>query len=171
MTSTSGRLLRSARERSRLSQTDVARRSGVAQSVISAYESGRREPGMQTLSRLVEATGHQLVLDVVPTPGRALGLPDTPLGRRLRRRRKAVIETAEKRRAHNVRVFGSVARGEDTSESDVDLLVDFLPGASLTDQFRLQEELTIFLQTSVDVISRRALKPRDTVIREAALAL
>ena len=35
----------------------------------------------------------------------------------------------------------------------------------------LQEELTIFLQTSVDVISRRALKPRDTVIREEALAL
>ena len=167
MTSTSGRLLRSARERSRLSQTDVARRSGVAQSVISAYESGRREPGMQTLSRLVEATGHQLVLDVVPTPGRALGLPDTPLGRRLRRRRKAVIETAEKRRAHNVRVFGSVARGEDTATSDVDLLVDLENGVGLLDLIGLQRELSDLLGVDVDVVQADTLKPR---IRSQVLA-
>ena len=131
MTATSDSLLRGARERAWLSQTDVARRSGIAQSVISAYESGRREPGMQTLARLVEATGHELVVDTVPSPGRTLGLPDSPLGRRLRRRRKAIIETAEQRRAHNVRVFGSVARGEDTLNSDVDLLVDLDAGVGL----------------------------------------
>ena len=89
----------------------------------------------------------------------------------LRAQRETILEIVSRNKACNVSVFGSVARGEDTSESDVDLLVDFLPGASLTDQFRLQEELTIFLQTSVDVISRRPLKSRDTVIREKALAL
>ena len=89
----------------------------------------------------------------------------------LRAQREMILEIVSRNKACNVSVFGSVARGEDTSESDVDLLVDFLPGASLTDQFRLQEELGIFLQTSVDVISRRALKPRDTAIREEALAL
>lgn len=89
----------------------------------------------------------------------------------LRAQRETIIEIVSRNKACNVAVFGSVARGEDTLESDVDLLVDFLPGASLTDQFRLQEELAILLQTSVDVISRRALKPRDTAIRQEALTL
>lgn len=89
----------------------------------------------------------------------------------LRAQREAIIEIASRNKACSVAVFGSVARGEETATSDVDILVDFLPGASLTDQFRLKEELTEFLNTSVDVISRRALKPRDTDIREEALAL
>lgn len=89
----------------------------------------------------------------------------------LRAQRATIMEIVLRNKACNVAVFGSVARGEDTLESDVDLLVDFLPGASLTDQFRLQEELAALLHTSIDVISRRALKPRDTVIREEALAL
>src|SRR5688572_17669670 len=127
--------------RARLSQADVARRCGVAQSVISAYESGRREPGVRTLARLIEATGNQLVLEVVPRPGRTLGLPDTRLGRRLRQRRVAIIDTAAKRRARNVRVFGSVARGEDTASSDVDLLVDLDEGVSLVVLAGLKREL------------------------------
>jgi predicted nucleotidyltransferase len=56
-------------------------------------------------------------------------------------------------------------------DSDIDLLVDFLPEASLIDQFRLQEELTKLLKTPVDVISRRSLKPRDHDIRNEAMAL
>lgn len=101
--------------------------------MISAYESGRREPAVHTLARLIEATGHQLVLDIVPSVDRALGLPDTPLGRRLRRRRRAIIDAASKRGAPNVRVFGSVDRGEDVATSDVDLLVDLdkVSGSSL----------------------------------------
>ena len=79
---------------------------------------------MCTLTRLVEATGHHLELDIVPAPDLQLGLPDTPLGRRLRRRRMAIIEIAAKRGAHNVRVFGSVARSEDTAASDIDFLLD-----------------------------------------------
>jgi predicted transcriptional regulator len=120
----SGSVLRGARRDARLSQSDVARRSGVAQSVISAYESGRREPGIRTLARLVEATGrlveatgrlveatgHRLVLDIVPAPGRTFGLPDTPLGRRLRRRRRAIVETASRRGAQIVRAFGRERR-------------------------------------------------------------
>jgi len=83
MSVTPGQLIRDARREARLSQTDLARRAGVAQSVISAYESDRREPGMAMLSKLIEATGHELTLNVEPLPGRSLGLPDTPLGRRL----------------------------------------------------------------------------------------
>lgn len=163
MSVTPSALLRDARRDASLSQTEVARRSGIAQSVISAYESGRREPSMQTLARLIEATGHQLVLDVVRRPGDPPGLPDSPLGQRLRRRRKAIIETAEKRRAHNVRVFGSVARGEDTATSDVDLLVDLDAGVGLLDLIGLERELRELLSVDVDVVPAEALKPRMRV--------
>lgn len=169
MTSAPGAVLRDARMRARLSQADVARRCGVAQSVISAYESGRREPGVRTLARLIEATGHQLVLEVVPRPGRTLGLPDTRLGRRLRQRRVAIIDTAAKRRARNVRVFGSVARGEDTASSDVDLLVDLDEGVSLVVLAGLKRELSELLAVNVDVVPAATLKARvrDEVLAEA----
>src|SRR4051812_678947 len=131
MPSTAGAMIRDARRRARLSQTDLARRAGVAQSVISAYESDRREPGLAMLSKLIEATGHQVTINLEPLPGRRLGLPDTPLGRRLRRHRRAVTNLAERRGLRNVRVFGSVARGEDRDGSDIDLLVDVDYGVGL----------------------------------------
>jgi predicted nucleotidyltransferase/DNA-binding XRE family transcriptional regulator len=156
----SASLLRVAREQSHLSQSDLARRAGVAQSVISAYESGRREPSLRTLARLVEATGHELAIDVIPSPDRTLGLPDTPLGRRLRQRRRAIIQAAEARRAHNIRVFGSVARGEDVDSSDIDLLVDLDEGVGLLDLIGLERELTELLGVHVDVVPDISLKPR-----------
>jgi predicted nucleotidyltransferase/DNA-binding XRE family transcriptional regulator len=162
-------LLRAARQRARLSQTDLARRAGIAQSVISVYESGRREPSLPTLTRLIEATGHQLAIDVVAVPERALGLPDSPLARRLRQRRKAIIRAAEGRRAHNVRVFGSVARGEDVESSDVDLLVDLGEGVGLLDLIGLERELAELLGVDVDVVPADSLKARirERVEREA----
>ena len=167
MVSSAGDVLREARKRARLSQTDVARRAGIAQSVISAYESGRREPGVHTLARLVQATGHRLELDIVPAPDLRLGLPDTALGRRLRRRRRTIIETAANRGARHVRVFGSVARGEDTSTSDIDLLVDLDRGVGVVALAALKRELTTLLGVKVDVVPAEALKPR---IRAEVLA-
>jgi predicted nucleotidyltransferase/DNA-binding XRE family transcriptional regulator len=169
MARSSADVLRAARQWAHLSQTDLARRAGVAQSVISAYESGRREPSVRTLARLIEATGHELTLDVVPASSHALGLPDSPLGRRLRQRRKAIIEAAANRRAHNVRVFGSVARGDATESSDVDLLVDLDPGVGLLDLIGLKHELGDLLRVDVDVVPADTLKPRmrARVLREA----
>lgn len=162
-------VLRAARLRSNLSQAELARRAGVAQSVISAYESGRREPSVATLARLVEATGHELVVEAVPSDQGARGLPDTPLGRRLRRRRKAIIEIAARRRASNVRVFGSVARGDDTPTSDIDLLVDLDGGVGLLTLGELEHELSDLLGARVDVVPATMLKPdvRDEVLSEA----
>jgi predicted nucleotidyltransferase/DNA-binding XRE family transcriptional regulator len=162
-------MIRDARRRARLSQTDLARRAGVAQSVISAYESDRREPGMAMLSKLIEATGHQLTFNVDPLPGRRLGLPDTPLGRRLRRHRRAVTELAERRGLRNVRVFGSVARGEDTAGSDIDLLVDVDEGVGLVAIAGLARELTDLLDVPVDVVPADSLKRavRADVLAEA----
>jgi uncharacterized protein len=162
-------MLREARRRARLSQTDLARRAGVAQSVISAYESDRREPGLAMLSKLIEATGHQLTINLEPLPGRRLGLPDTPLGRRLRRHRRAVTNLAERRGVRNVRVFGSVARGEDRDGSDIDLLVDVDDGVGLVAIAGLARELADLLGVPVDVVPADSLKRavRADVLAEA----
>ena len=133
-------------------------RAKVSQPVISAYESDRREPGMAMLAKLVEASGHRLQVDVIPVPDAAPGLPDTPMGRRLRRRRRAVIATAERRGMSNVRVFGSVARGEDTEASDVDLLVDVAAGVGLFALVGLERELSELLGREVDVVPATNLK-------------
>lgn len=162
-------MIREARRRARLSQTDLARRAGVAQSVISAYEADRREPSWRTLAKLIEATGHQLAVELIPAPRDRLGLPDTRLGRRLRRHRRGVIERAARRGARNVRVFGSVARGEDTDASDVDLLVDLDDEVGVVALAGLRRELAELLGVEVDVVPAVTLKPglRAEVLAEA----
>jgi predicted nucleotidyltransferase/DNA-binding XRE family transcriptional regulator len=164
-----GALLRNARRQASLSQTDLARRAHIAQSVVSAYESGRREPAFSTLVRLVDATGHRLVVELEPDGRSRPGLPDTPLGRRLRRHRAAVLETVRRHGASNVRVFGSVARGEDGPESDVDLVVDLAPGTGLVGWATLERELSQVLGAPVDVAPSDSLRPelRDAVEAEA----
>lgn len=152
-------MIRDARQAAGMSQAELARRAGVSQPVISAYESGRREPGMAMFTKLVSASGHRLVVRIVPQPGAQRGLPDTPMGRRLRRRRRAVIETARRRGATNVRVFGSVARGEDTDSSDVDLLVDLDADAGLVALAGLSREFHDLLGAEVDVVPADSLKP------------
>lgn len=121
------------------------------------------------LTRLVAGTGHDLLLDVVATGEGVTGLPDTPLGRRLRQRRKAINDAASSRHARNVRVFGSVARGEDTDESDIDILVDLDEGVGMFDLIGLERELRDLLGVDVDLVPAANLKPRmrDRVLREA----
>ncbi len=72
-------------------------------------------------------------------------------------------------KASNPRVFGSVVRGEDRDGSDLDLLVDPLPGATLFDLGGLQAELERRLGVSVDVLTPRDLPVhvRDRVLNEA----
>ena len=132
----------------------------MAQSVVSAYETGRREPGLRTLSRLIAATGQRLTIGVEPSGSRVRCLPDTRLGRRLRRKRAALIAASAKRGADNLRVFGSVARGDDGPDSDVDLLVDLAPGTGLVGLGALERELADILGADVDLVPADSLKPR-----------
>jgi len=83
----------------------------------------------------------------------------------LRHRRAEILGVARKRRARRIAVFGSVARGEAHPDSDLDLLVDFEPGASLLDHIGLFQDLEDLLGVGVDVVARSALKPRDDHIR------
>ncbi len=71
----------------------------------------------------------------------------------------------------SVSVFGSVARGEETSESDIDLLVDFDEQSTLFDLLHLQEAIAGFLGTSVDVVAAKGLKSRDEHIKREAIPI
>ena len=96
---------------------------------------------------------------------------DVPTMEVLRRRRTEILRAARNRRAHRIAVVGSVARGEARAGSDIDLLVDFEPGASLLDQVGLFQDLEDLLGVGVDVVSRSGLKPSDDHIRAEAVDL
>ena len=84
-------------------------------------------------------------------------------------RRAEILRLAESHGCRNVRVFGSIARGEQRPDSDIDFLVDFEPGRSLLDLTGLWLDLEGVLGCKVDVISSRGLKPRlaSEVMRDA----
>ncbi|MGE4241500.1 nucleotidyltransferase family protein [Ramlibacter sp.] len=84
-------------------------------------------------------------------------------------RRDAVREAAARHRAANPRVFGSVLHGTDEEGSDLDLLVDVLPGATLFDLGGLQDELESLLGVHVDVLTPADLPTRfrERVVAEA----
>jgi hypothetical protein len=87
----------------------------------------------------------------------------------LRTRRKEILETAARHGAINVRVFGSVARGEDRPDSDIDFLVNLESGRSLLDLARLLRELNALLDHPVDVVTEAGLRSRikSQVLKEA----
>ena len=91
------------------------------------------------------------------------------LDRRLTEKRDEVLGIAARHGAFNVRVFGSVARGEADEDSDIDLVVAFEPDRSLLDHAALWLDLQELLGCKVDVVSDRGIKPRirDRVLREA----
>jgi uncharacterized protein len=87
----------------------------------------------------------------------------------LQSRRDEILRLAERYRTRDVRVFGSVARGDATATSDVDLLVTTEPGCSLFDLGGLLEDLQQLLGCRVDLVTDDGLKPRlrNQVLREA----
>ena len=90
---------------------------------------------------------------------------------KLRDHRQAILSIAARIGASNIRVFGSVARGEHREGSDIDLLVDLAPGVTLFDLSRLHRELSELLGVPVDIVSSRALLPRDQDVLDEAIAL
>lgn len=89
----------------------------------------------------------------------------------LETKKEAILQIAAKHGARNVRVFGSVARGEARPDSDVDFLVDMEPGRTLFDMGGLLMELRDLLGLQVDVVTEHGLKPRirERVLKEAEL--
>ncbi|WP_395245510.1 helix-turn-helix domain-containing protein [Agromyces sp. MMS24-K17] len=158
-----GELLRAARTRAGLTQTEFAHRAGLTQSVVSAYERGRREPSFATLQRLVGATGHELAVELVPITAPSMLGQVRANGPRLRAELGALG-------AVDVRVFGSVARGDETDASDVDLLVELGPDVGAFALLRMQSTAEEILGRPVDVVPRSGLKP-DVIERVLAEAV
>ena len=88
---------------------------------------------------------------------------------RLQAKREEILRIAAKHGAYNVRLFGSVARGEADVDSDIDLLIRFESGRTLLDHAALIIDLETLLGCKVDVATEQGLRPRirDRVLREA----
>ena len=96
-------------------------------------------------------------------------MADPTVGDTIREKREAIIRLAGKHGATEVRLIGSVARGEARPDSDVDLLVKWSEGTSLLDQAALTLELEKLLGRKVDIASDGWVKPaiRESVYRDA----
>lgn len=87
----------------------------------------------------------------------------------LQSKREDILQIAARHGAYNVRVFGSVGRGEARPDSDIDFLVNLEANRSLLDLARLLRELQALLQCRVDVVTEAGLRPRirPQVLKEA----
>jgi len=145
--------LRALRQRAGLTQTELGRLAGVAPSNLSAIEAGRRPASPAMQRRLREAM-------LRPSD-------------RLREHRAEIARLVEQHGCSNPRVFGSTARGEDTPESDLDLLVNVPRGTrwALAAPALLAEDLEQLLGIHVDVVSEGGLKPKHAAILAEATPL
>lgn len=165
-------LIRRARQESGLTQVELARRASTSQPALARYETGATTPGLPTLERLLVACGRRLDLrapaaKATPIAATSVRAQLGPLARQLRVRRRQLLDSARRRGIRNVRVFGSIARGEAGESSDVDLLVDLDPGRTLLDLIAFRREAEGILERAVDVATPDMLKER---IRKEAMS-
>jgi predicted nucleotidyltransferase/DNA-binding transcriptional regulator YiaG len=140
-----------ARRAAGLTQAELASRSHTSQPAVNRYESGRVKPRPETLRRLIESCR-----TAPPRPSDVL-----------KAHRDEILAFARRHGASSVLLFGSVARDEDDSDSDIDLLMDIPPTYGLLAMARMQRELSELLGMPVDLGSVDDLRPR---IREQVLA-
>lgn len=143
-----GEQLRQARMEAGLTQAQLAKLAGTSQSRISSYEAGTVEPSGPTKARLLAVAK--------PLPGYALY-----------HHRAEIKRLARKYHLKNVRIFGSVARHEDTRRSDIDLVVTPLEEASLFDVIAFGVHAEELIGYHVDVVSDRNRSEDDPVLAEA----
>ncbi len=84
-------------------------------------------------------------------------------------RRQQIIQIASGHGASNIRVFGSRARGDDTTDSDLDILVELGPGRTLLDLVAIKQDLGDLLGCQVDVVTEASISPyiREQVLKDA----
>ena len=151
-------LISSARVKSGLSQVEFAKRAGTSQPAVARYESGISSPSAATLARLLKAAGFELEVRLRKTNQSDLS---TKRALKIRQKRGEIKTLVRAAGAKNVRIFGSVARGEDNAKSDIDLLVDMDLSAvenSGVKIIRLKRDLSKLLGEDVDVVPASLLK-------------
>jgi uncharacterized protein len=166
--------IRRARADAGLSQVDLAARAGTSQPALARYETGAALPTLPTLERLLSACGRRLEIQTPPAAQASASATSIrgqlgPQAKELRRGRRRLLDAADKHGVGRLRVFGSLARGEAETASDVDLLVDLKPGRTLIDLAAFRREAAEILNQPVDVATADMLKEhiRDEVLNEA----
>lgn len=161
-----GTNIRRERLRRGMSATELAGRAGVSESAIRKVEAGTsKQPSFEVGVRIAEALGvtPQSLLPEAKKPAVPHGTLPKVL-RALREQRAAL----EKLGVVSASVFGSVARGDDTASSDVDVLIDVAPARfSLLDLSRVAVHLENALGRHVDVEARSSLKKQQSPLLEA----
>lgn len=127
-------LIRAAREDAGLTQSELATRAGITQPNLSQMESGQRQPSAEMLERILRAADYR---------------PSVPL----QLRAASLLALARRYGLTDVRVFGSVARGEDGFASDVDLFVNPSASTSLFTLNAFRDDAEQLLGFPVDVIA------------------
>jgi hypothetical protein len=174
--------LRALREAAGVTQEELATRLGRRQPAVSRLER-QRDARMSTLREYVAALGGELNViarvgavetrlsqfDAAGVTGGALPSAAPPTLAYVRSRRADILRVAEQHGAYNVRVFGSVVRGDAVAESDIDLLVDMEEGRGLFDFIDVIHELEDALGRKVDLVTDRSLHwyVRDRIQEEA----
>lgn len=130
------------RQEAGLSQRALATRSGVASSTVARIESGRLQPSTEVARQLLHELGLQLV--VANTARSALA-----------KHRRDLRHLLAGHGCHNPRIFGSVARGDDGPDSDLDILCRTDDGFSLLDLVEASEAAEALLGCRVDIIDDR----------------
>lgn len=159
-----GRRMAEARHAASLTQRALAAAVSLDRTAIAKIEAGSRNVSSAELGRMARALGRPLEWFLADRRrSERLTVRD------LRKRRRAILRVAERHGATSVRIFGSVARGESNTESDIDLLVRLRPGSTLLDQAAILVELTDLLGRDVDVVTEEGLRDRirEEVLREA----
>jgi uncharacterized protein len=158
-------LIRRSRARAGLTQHELAERADTSQPALARYETGVALPTLPTLERLLRGCGRRLQVRAIPADDEVAPITSVrgqlgPRARDVRRRRRQVLEAARARGVRRVRVFGSLARGDASPASDVDLLVDLEPGRTLVDLAAFRREAQEILGVPVDVATADMLKER-----------
>ncbi|MCL1839195.1 MAG: XRE family transcriptional regulator [Propionibacteriaceae bacterium] len=142
--------IRELREKAGLSQARLAALTGIAQSNLCAYESGARKASPAMRKRIADAM-------IRPS-------------QRLHEHRDKVLDLIYRHGGRNPRLFGSLACGKDTPESDIDILVDVDPEMAW-EFVSLQHELEQLLDNRVDVVSSGGLQEKHQEILTQAVPL
>lgn len=138
-----------------LTQAELAARAGTSQAAVARYENGRSHPSTATLQRLTRAAGFEVQIKLVPVPASNLG---SERASKLRKNRGEIKLLLASVGASNPRIFGSVARGEDSETSDIDLLVDFDVTHGLFSILDINSKLSELLEERVEVSPVSILK-------------
>jgi predicted nucleotidyltransferase/DNA-binding XRE family transcriptional regulator len=162
-------LITDARRAAGLSQAELARRARTSQSAIARYERAVSAPSLATLERVLRACGRPLRLAAARTSPAPTRPRTGPQGALVRRHRARLLAAARRNGARRVRLFGSVARGTESRDSDIDLLVELDRDRTLLDLIAFQQDASDILGRPVDVATPAILKAgfRERVLAEA----